>query len=119
MVAAAPQRTWWLAFALVCCVTALLSAISYAGQMPGIVPETNLDKVVHFVVGGALATTLDGALKRRSIGFLPIAVPAVLVPAGIEEWLQRYSDTRTSSLGDFAADVAGVVVCTWLARRWR
>src|SRR6185295_1376677 len=99
------QRKWWLAFALIVSITALVSVISYAGQMPGIVPQTQLDKVIHFAIGGSLAVTLDGGLRRRNFGLIPAAITIVLVPAGIEEWLQRFSTPRTSSLGDFAADV--------------
>ena len=64
---------------------------------------------------------LDGALRRRMIRIAGLAVPLAavlfLVPAGIEEFLQRYSIHRSSSLGDFAADVAGVAVFVWLSRR--
>lgn len=115
---AVPQRTWLLAFALVCVVAAFLSLISYAGQMPAFVPETQLDKVIHFGIGGGLAVTLDGCFRRRTLASVPLAMPAVIIPAGVEEWMQRYSNHRTSSVGDFVADVLGVVFCTYLARRW-
>lgn len=115
---AVPQRTWWLAFALVCVVAGFLSIVSYAGGMPSFVPQTQLDKVLHFALGGALAATLDGCLRRRTIASVPLAFPFVLVPVAVEEFLlQRYSHHRDSSLADFAADVLGVVVCTYAARR--
>ena len=76
---------------------------------------------LRFGLGGALAFALDGVLRRRMLRIGPIAAPLaailVLVPAGIEEFLQRYSINRTSSFGDFAADVVGVSFFVWLSRR--
>ena len=115
---AVPQRTWWLAFALVCSVTVLLSFIAYSGHMPQEIPEKQLDKGLHFAIGGGLAATLDGALRRRNVRSVPLAAIVVVVPAAIEEWAQRFSTSRTSSLGDFVADVTGVVCCIWLGRRF-
>lgn len=101
-------------------IAASLSLVSYAEGLPfDRVPH--LDKAVHFGLGGALAFFLDGVLRRRMLRIGPTAVPLaaalVLVPAGIEEFLQRYSINRTSSFGDFAADVAGVAFFVWLSRR--
>ena len=71
---------------------------------------------------GLLAFFLDGALGRRALFpgsrvEVPLAAVAVLAPAAIEEYLQRYSVHRTSSVWDFAADLAGVVVLVTLSRR--
>ena len=96
----------------------LASVLAYQERMPDMFRE--YDKAVHFVVSGALAFFLDGALRRRMIGGprikVPLAIVVLIVPMGIEEYLQRYAIFRTSSLGDFAADFAGVVALTWLSR---
>jgi len=101
-------------------IAAILSAISYAEGLPfDQVPH--LDKAVHVGMAGALGFFLDGVLRRRMLRIgpaaLPLAAVLVLAPAGIEEFLQRYSVNRTSSFADFAADVVGVTVFVWLSRR--
>ena len=111
---------WWFGLLGSGLVAAVLSLVSYSEGLPfDQVPH--LDKAVHFGLGGALAFFLDGVLRRRMVRVGPLAAPLaalmVLVPAGIEEFLQRYAINRTSSLGDFSADVAGVTVFVWLSRR--
>ena len=111
---------WWTGLLLVAAGAAYMSSLAYAEGLPAIfrvVPQ--FDKVVHFTVAGLLAFFLDGALGRRTLFAgsrvaVPLAAVAVLAPAGVEEYLQRYSTHRTSSIWDFAADVAGVVA---LSRR--
>jgi VanZ family protein len=114
-------RTWWLAFALTVTLALLLSALAYDGRMPGELSRHELDKVVHFLLAGALVFWLDGALGRRALAIasshVPLSAIAVLVPTGIDEYLQRYSSARHSSLGDYLADCAGVVTFIWLSRR--
>lgn len=114
---------WWTGLLLVAAGAAYMSSLAYAEGLPEIfrvVPQ--FDKVVHFTVAGLLAFFLDGALGRRTLFAgsrvaVPLAAVAVLAPAGVEEYLQRYSTHRTSSIWDFAADVAGVVVFVALSRR--
>jgi VanZ family protein len=48
---------------------------------------------------------------------VPIACLVVLVPAAVEEYLQRYATFRTSDFSDYAADVLGAVVFVVLSRR--
>ena len=118
-----PAWRWWTGLLLVGAVAVYLSSLAYAEGLPHVfrvIPQ--FDKVVHFTVAGLLASFLDGALGRRVLfGGSRLAVPLgavlILVPAGIEEYLQRYSTYRTSSIWDFAADLAGVVVLVTLSRR--
>lgn len=120
----APPRiglaVWWFGLAGSVIIAAVLSLVSYREGLP-FDQMPHLDKMVHFGLGGALAFFLDGVLRRRMLRIGPIAAPLaailVLVPAGIEEFLQRYSINRTSSFGDFAADVLGVSFFVWLSRR--
>lgn len=111
---------WWLGLVGSGIVAASLSLVSYAVGLP-FDELPHLDKVVHFGLSGALAFFLDGVLRRRTLRVGPLALPLaaalVIVPAGIDEYLQRYFIQRSSSLADFAADVAGVAFFVWLSRR--
>jgi VanZ family protein len=121
--AVGPAWRWWAGVAVVAAFAGYMTLLAYAERLPDVfrvVPQ--FDKGVHFTLSGLLAFFLDGALRRRTLftvaGFgVPLAAVLVLVPAGIEEYLQRYATFRTSSIWDFAADVAGVLVLVALSRR--
>ena len=116
---------WWLGFATSALVAGSLSLLAYVEGIPTTaagIPQ--IDKVLHFTIGGMLAFFLDGLLRRRMIPArskgrvsVPLAAMLILVPAAIEEFFQRYSPNRSSSFGDFAADVAGVALAIWFSRR--
>jgi VanZ family protein len=116
---------WWIALAVVVAAAGCLTLLAYREGLPSIfarVPQS--DKIVHFTIGGLLALFLDGALRQRTAFTIagvaiPLAALVVLMPAGIEEYLQRYSVHRTSSIWDFVADLLGVVVLLSLSRRVR
>jgi VanZ family protein len=118
-----PVWRWWAGFGAVLAGAGTLSAIAYREGLPDlfqVVPQ--FDKLVHFTTAGLLVFFLDGALRRRTafrVGgrALPLAALLILVPAGIEEYLQRYSTYRTSSIWDFVADLLGVLVFLPLSRR--
>lgn len=98
-----------------------MTAWAYLVGLPPIF-ATNFDKVAHFGMAGLLAFFLDGALRRRrlfAIGpiVIPLSAVLVLLPSGIDEFLQRFAELRRSSIWDFAADVLGVVVLIPLSRR--
>jgi VanZ family protein len=115
-----PAWRWWGGLFFVGAVAFGLTALAYVEGLPLFLIQGRTDKVLHFTFAGLLAFFLDGALRRRGIGpggRIPLAAVLVLVPAGIEEYLQRYATFRTASLGDFAADVAGVIFFLWLSRR--
>lgn len=114
--------TWWGGLATGVAVALYTSALAYEGALPEFVQNTwQLDKVLHFAIAGVICFFLDGALARRSLRAGGVSVPLssviFLVPAGVEEYLQRFVVYRTSSLGDFAADAAGAVLAIWLSRR--
>ena len=71
-------------------------------------------------MASALAFFTDGVLSRRALVpgkvLLPLSTVVVLVPLGLEEYLQRLSDVRSSSIWDFAADVLGVAAGTVATR---
>ena len=56
-------------------------------------------------------------LFRRGLAFPRLAPFAVLLVAGIEEYLQRLSPRRSSSWSDFVADAIGVCFFAWLSLR--
>jgi len=118
-----PAWWWWAGLLVIATIAGYLTILAYVEGLPQvfwIVPQ--FDKVVHFTVGGLLAFFLDGALRRRTLfrafGLaFPLAAALVLVPAAFEEFLQRYATFRTSSIWDFVADLAGVVVLIPISRR--
>lgn len=121
--AVVPAWRWWAGVLVITAIAGYMTSLAYAERLPSmflLVPQ--FDKAVHFTVSGLLAFFLDGALRRRTLftasGFaVPLAAALVLVPAGIEEYLQRYSTARTSSIWDFAADLAGVALLIRVSRR--
>jgi hypothetical protein len=118
----APWR-WWAGFLFIAAVASYLTVLAYYDELPRMFHVVfEFDKVAHFVTAGLLAFFLDGALKRRTLFTMagvpvPLAAVLVIVPTGIEEYLQRYTIHRTSSGWDFAADVAGVIAFIPLSRR--
>lgn len=105
-------RRWWIAFAGVAAFAIGLSAFAYAGRLP---PEFfEADKAIHFGIAGALAFCLDRATGARSLKWML----ALLLLFALDEVAQRLSVHRSSNLGDYAADVAGVLSCTALSRLW-
>ncbi len=100
----------------------LISAGAYLGFLPTSLPDLpHFDKLGHAILIGGLAFFLDGALDHRRLSpglpFPRLGPSLVLLTAGIEEYLQRFSTRRTSDPWDFAADVVGVCLFAWLSRR--
>jgi VanZ family protein len=101
----------------------LISIGAYTGHLlTSLRGFPHADKLAHAVLIGGLAFFLDGALDHRRLwhryAFPRLAPVLVLLAAGIEEYLQRLSPRRSSDLGDFAADVVGVCLLTWLSGRY-
>jgi VanZ family protein len=111
---------WWGGFFTVGVTAVVLSWFAYHDIVPG--PLRAHDKATHFIIAGTLVFFLDGALKRRAfrIGALALSIAwlVVLLPSGMDEFLQRYSICRTSEISDYLADVAGATVFLWLSRRF-
>jgi hypothetical protein len=106
------ERTWpwWIGFGVVSATALWFTWRAYHDDVPQLFRA--YDKAVHFSFAGGLAFFLHRATARRS----PWPVIGLLVIIGIEEIAQRASIHRTSSIYDYAADVAGVIVFTLLAR---
>jgi hypothetical protein len=106
------ERTWhwWAGFMAVAIVALYLTWRAYHEDLPDLFRA--YDKIIHFTVAGSFAFFLHRATRRRSLW--PVA--GLLAIFGLEELAQILSVHRTASFGDFAADVAGVVAFTLLAR---
>ena len=113
--------TGTFAFAGAAVMVIAVSIAAYAHALPSWIAPGNADKVFHFAMGGVLAFFLDRALRGRSAWSSRFAPPLssvlVLVPLGVDEYLQRFSTVRSSSIWDFVADVTGVAVLTLVSRR--
>lgn len=112
---------WWAGFFAIGVFAAFMSGLAYVDQLPDVFRHAGVDKVAHFALAGLLAFFLDGALRRRQLVVASVTVPLasalVLVPVGLEELCQSFTVYRTSSLWDFAADLAGVLFLVPLSRR--
>lgn len=110
---------WWAGFVTFGGVGLILTALAYREMQPDFLRAH--DKAAHFVLAGALVFFLDGALHRRALTLgglaLSVAWLLVLLPAGVEEYVQRFTTFRTSELGDYVADVAGATLFLWVSRR--
>lgn len=99
-----------------------LSAGAYLGLVPTSLRSLpHADLAVHALLFGLLGAFLDGALSHRPlhrrVPLLRLGPLLVLAAAGVEELAQRLSPRRCSSIADFAADVAGVCVLSWVVGR--
>lgn len=119
-----PWRTFCRAgFALQLGAVVLIASLAWLGLVPTRLARIpNIDLMGHATLIGLLAFFLDGALDYRPLlraraAWLRAAPALVLSVAGLEEFLQRFGVHRTSSWSDFAADLIGVVVLTWLSKR--
>jgi VanZ family protein len=100
----------------------MISIGAYTGRLPTSIPAIpNIDLLGHAILIGGLAFFLDGALGYRRLfagaAFPRLAPALIVIAAAIEEFAQRLSPRRESSLSDFAADVIGVCVLCWASRR--
>lgn len=98
----------------------MIGAGAYLGILPtGIQAIPHFDLVMHLILIGGVGFFLDGALDHRPLlgRWWSLGGTLVLIVAGIEEWAQRFSPRRSSSFSDYAADIAGVILFVWLARK--
>lgn len=113
---------WTYGFGIHLGLVLMIAISAYLGILPttyGKIPHVDL--LGHAVLIGFLAFFLDGILDFRplfsgkfsSIRLAPILIMGI---AAVEEVAQVLSPRRSASLGDFIADVVGIVLCSWLAR---
>jgi hypothetical protein len=81
------------------------------------------DKVMHFLLFGAVVFWLDLFLAPRAVrlGFLlrrvPLSIAIAFSVAGLDELVQAFSSSRSAELGDLASDLAGMLLFLVLSRR--
>jgi VanZ family protein len=93
-------------FCVAVVVVLALSIAAYSGKVPSLVAGHGIDKVLHGAMGATLTFLLARALRGRAV----LAALLVLVPLATDEYLQRFSPTRSSDWGDLAADVVGALL---------
>ena len=111
-----PWRWRWLlvpqvAFVLAAVALAYMGAFS-SGLLAGVLPS-GADKVLHFILFGALSLWTHFAVRGRTVGgrlHLPIAVLVPLALAVAEEAAQAWSPNRSADPLDLLCDALGMVV---------
>ena len=111
-----PDRLRWLLWPQLAAVVTI-TWLAYLHLIPSAIfvfPHT--DKVMHFLLFGAVTFFAELWLRDRRFLRVPlsIAIPATL--AGIEEGLQHFSPHRTMDIGDLLCDLAGMSLAFLLAR---
>lgn len=116
-------KTFWnYGLGLHLTVVSIISLLAYLNILPTtyeFIPRVDL--FGHLVLVGLLAFFLDGVLGFRPLfsgkfAFLRLAPVLVIALAALEELAQSFSPYRTPSVSDFLADVAGIILCSWLAK---
>ncbi len=118
-----PSRRFWIVgLVLYAAFIVLLVVLADLGRLPLFFFFPAYDTVGHFVLIGLLAFFINGALNGR-VAFRVVGLPvytAVLVTAVLalaEELSQGFLLTRTMSLRDSLADLAGILVFGFLSAR--
>ena len=116
------QKFWNYGFRIHLGIVLLISISAYLGILPT-TPKGILryDLLGHLVLIGVLAFFLDGVLHFRPFipgrfQYIRLAPVIILALAAVEEFAQRFSLRRTSSLADLFADAIGIVLFSWLAK---
>lgn len=112
------SAAWLRAFLPLLVWAALVWTIGGLDSVPGAMDvPTNLDKVAHLLMYGALGL-LCGRAWRSSGGGVAVAVVLVVLALALgaaDEWRQLGVVGRTASVADWVADAAGVLGGFFLA----
>ena len=114
-------RLGWLVW-LQIAIAILVTQMAYLDLLPQhLLRWPYADKVMHFVLFGAITFWLNLWLGGRRIQWGRLGIPlAIIVPitlAALEEVAQMLSPLRTASGADLAFDLMGMWVCWWLSER--
>lgn len=107
----ATERRRYLPLAVAAGAVVLMSTVAYTGRVPAFVAAHGIDKVLHATMTFTLTLLLARALRGRAL----LAAVLVMVPVAIDEYMQRFSPSRSSDWSDLVADFVGVA----LALGWR
>ncbi len=100
----------------------LITLLAYMGLVPLAPRFRHGDKLMHFVLFGAVVFWLNLWLhdRRLNLRLSSLRPPLALVLASgcamVEELAQRWADNRTSDPVDLAADLLGMAVFYGLSR---
>jgi VanZ family protein len=108
----AHARHRYAPFILACATVVALSLVAYAGHVPAFVAAHGIDKVLH----AAMSLTLTALLARGLRGRALLAAVVVITPLAIDEYMQRFSASRSSDYGDLVADALGVMIAIAIVR---
>ena len=121
--AVVPRWAFVVGFALQLAVVLAAGVGAWLGALPPL-PEgvPYFDSLLHFLLIGLVAALLDGALAFRPLPggrprWLRLGPAIILAIASVEELCQVLSPIRSASFIDFGADVLGILLLSWLARR--
>jgi VanZ family protein len=99
-----------------CLLAAAIFAASSRSQIAGAGAFPGIDKVVHFLIYGLLATLTVRIRPGR--GFAILAVLAASLFGVSDEWHQSFTPGRSVELADWAADTSGAALAVFLYVRW-
>ncbi len=121
-VGASQRRRWRFIFAAYVPLIATIDVLAYLRLLPGWLGAIPYyDTIIHFLGLGFLGLVAHRALDRRAFRLLGLALPAgpllVGALAAADEAMQGLSSSRSSNLGDLAANLSGVAVF-YLVDRW-
>jgi undecaprenyl-diphosphatase len=118
-----PRPHWpWLLWPQVA-IAIIVTHMAYLDILPLSLLQWPLaDKVLHFVLFGAVVFWLNLWLKGRSlqVGWwaVPVAILLPLTVAVLEEGAQLFSPLRSADLGDLMSDLAGMFFFWWVSKLW-
>lgn len=112
----------WLLWPQIAMVV-IVSHMAYLDLLPWYLLQWPLaDKVIHFLLFGAVVFWLNLWFKGRSLALGRAAIPlAILLPltlASMEEIAQSLSPLRSADLFDFTSDLLGMLFFWWLSTRF-
>ena len=106
---------------LTCYVAILItiSVLAYNHKIPAIITKIPYyDIIGHFLLFGIAALLANRALKRKVIKifiiFVPLGPAIITLIVFTEEFLQRFSQYRSSSYTDLIADICGILFFYYL-----
>lgn len=114
------QPDWrWLLWPQIAFVI-VITLMAYLGYLPRWLLQWPLaDKVIHFLLFGAVVFWLNLWLKGQSVSVgrwvMPIAILAPLSIATLEEGMQFFSPIRSADPTDLTSDLLGMLFFFWLS----
>ena len=110
------QRIRWLLWPQIAAVITI-TWLAYLRLIPtfiGAVPHS--DKVMHFLLFGAVTFFAELWLRDRRVAKIPVSIVLPATLAAMEEGMQHFSPARTMDIGDLLCDLSGMTIAFLLAR---